>query len=144
VKRHLLLTSLGMIAIAGPMSARGGDPSPGAAAEPAQRLDDFALLLGLRVDQHAALATMLAAAMPPPPPAGARGAAGPPLPPEGPPAGQSAPLERMERRLGDQRKRLEALRHFRDGLDEGQRQRFDALMRLSFGPRPAPPRAPGD
>jgi hypothetical protein len=114
-----------------PAAPRPGSPPGAEAAVARAEGDDLALLVGLAPGQRPALDRYLAAVRPPRPER-AIGEARPSF------AGE---LDRREQGLTAERSRIEAARRFYEQLDAGQRQRFDALMRLRHGP--GGPGAPG-
>jgi hypothetical protein len=155
----LLVGTMGATTMAQP-PANAPMPPPGQGPRPAemqaQRRADYVLLLGLRPDQQTKLDAMLQAAMPRGPRFDGRGAPGGP---DRPPLEQSAipfpeRLAQMEKQAAQhaeaERNRIATLRAFYEALDAGQRQRFEALTRLSRGPgggfRPdfGPPPPPRD
>jgi len=141
--RPLLLTAAVALSATVPaLAQQGPGPAPGQRADHEamraehmkHRADDWALLLDLRPAQRPALDAWLEAGRPPMPP-------GPPAErPEGA-APEKASFEerlaKMEQRAGErdaaQRQHITALRTFYQGLDATQRQRFEALLRLSHG-----------
>lgn len=128
-------------------------PPPVNAAMLEKRADDLSLLIGLTSGQRPLLEAMLRTIIPPartensrPEDPDARHSA-PPV--DGPFAEQLAQMERLsaERAKADQ-ERMATLKAFYNSLNAGQRERFEAVMRLShggpagFGPPPPPPHRP--
>ena len=119
----------------------GGPPSPDPARM--QRMqqregDDLALVLGLRSAQRPALEAFLASGRPPAPPRDGARPGSPPGSGDAVPLGFDQQLTMDEARLAEhvrtERAHIAAARAFYGQLDAGQKQRFDALMRLRHGP----------
>ncbi len=131
-----------------PMKPHDGPP-PVNAAMLEKKADDLFLLIGLTPGQRPLLEAMLRTSMPPARPEGPE--AGPPAPPvDRPFAEQLAEMERLSaERAKAEQERIATLSAFYKSLNAQQRERFEAVMRLShdgpagFGPPPPPPHRPG-